>query len=188
MIRSTVQETINQLSQQVASLNQQNLDLNNTITQMQAELISADDHSEKTSRELERLRARFRETQEEVGQELLEKDNVIQDLQSRLQREERDREEWEVMAMEEKGAKEQVIAKIRALERELETAKYEREALRIERDRESESLANLQNVLEEFQATKESEIQFAVEGLQKQLTTATTALHEYQLRAQAAEV
>ncbi|OAD79884.1 hypothetical protein PHYBLDRAFT_121519 [Phycomyces blakesleeanus NRRL 1555(-)] len=56
-----------------------------------------------------------------------------------------------------------------------------------ENESERASLANLQTVLEEFQATKDAEIRAAVEHIERQLESAKISLAEYQSRAQVAE-
>ncbi|KAF9178718.1 hypothetical protein BGZ51_007463 [Haplosporangium sp. Z 767] len=180
-------ENINTLRQQIDQLTAQNSDYLQTIKQLEDELMASHEHYEKTSRELEHLRRRLVDIQEDASAEVVEKENLIHELQSRLQREEREREDWETMAQEQRASKDQAIVNMRAMERERDAARAEKESLRIELDREIESLNNLQSVLEEFQSAKESEIQFALEGLQRQLHASNVSLEEYQGRAQAAE-
>jgi len=79
---------------------------------------------------------------------------MIRDLQHNLDRTEREREEWEAIAMELKSAKDELLSRIKNLEREIDTLKHEKDILRVEKNNESESLTNLQNVLEEFEAGK----------------------------------
>ncbi|KAG0026748.1 hypothetical protein BGZ82_009314 [Podila clonocystis] len=180
-------DNINTLRQQIDHLTAQNSDYLLTIKQLEEELMASHEHYEKTSRELEHLRRRLVEIQEDSSAEVVEKENLIHELQSRLQREEREREDWETMASEQRASKDQAIVNMRAIERERDAAKVEKDALRQELDREIESLNNLQTVLEEFQSAKESEIQFALEGLYRQLNTATASLQDYHTRAIAAE-
>ncbi|KAF9924207.1 hypothetical protein BGZ67_009460 [Mortierella alpina] len=180
-------DSINTLRQQIDHLTAQNNDYVHTIKQLEEELMASHDHYEKTSRELEHLRRRLVDIQEDASAEVVEKENLIHELQSRLQREEREREDWETMAQEQRASKDQAVANMRAMERERDAARAEKESLRQELDRELISLNNLQTVLEEFQSAKESEIQFALEGLHRQLNASKASLDEYQGRAQAAE-
>ncbi|KFH73832.1 hypothetical protein MVEG_01046 [Podila verticillata NRRL 6337] len=180
-------DNINTLRQQIDQLTAQNSDYLLTIKQLEEELMASHEHYEKTSRELEHLRRRLVEIQEDNSAEVVEKENLIHELQSRLQREEREREDWETMASEQRASKDQAIVNMRAIERERDAAKAEKDTLRQELDREIESLNNLQTVLEEFQSAKESEIQFALDGLYRQLSTATASLEDYQTRATVAE-
>ncbi|CAO3569580.1 unnamed protein product [Mortierella alpina] len=180
-------DSINTLRQQIDQLTAQNNDYLHTIKQLEEELMASHDHYEKTSRELEHLRRRLVDIQEDASAEVVEKENLIHELQSRLQREEREREDWETMAQEQRASKDQAVANMRAMERERDAARAEKDSLRQELDRELISLNNLQTVLEEFQSAKESEIQFALEGLHRQLNASKASLEEYQGRAQAAE-
>ncbi|KAF9274106.1 hypothetical protein BGZ68_000935 [Mortierella alpina] len=180
-------DSINTLRQQIDQLTAQNNDYLHTIKQLEEELMASHDHYEKTSRELEHLRRRLVDIQEDASAEVVEKENLIHELQSRLQREEREREDWETMAQEQRASKDQAVANMRTMERERDAARAEKESLRQELDRELISLNNLQTVLEEFQSAKESEIQFALEGLHRQLNASKASLEEYQGRAQAAE-
>ncbi|KAF9361298.1 hypothetical protein BGX26_004483 [Mortierella sp. AD094] len=180
-------ENINTLRQQIDQLTEQNNSYIQTIKQLEEELMASHEHYEKTSRELEHLRRHMDDIKEDAFSEVVEKENLIQELQSRLQREEREREDWETMASEQRASKDQAVMNMRAMERERDATRAEKEALRQELNREIESLNNLQTVLEEFQSTKESEIQFALEGLQRELKLTNSSLEEYQNRAQAAE-
>ncbi|KAI1315041.1 hypothetical protein EDD11_001381 [Mortierella claussenii] len=180
-------ENINTLRQQIDQLTAQNNGYIQTIKQLEEELMASHEHYEKTSRELEHLRRHMVDIKEDAFAEVMEKENLIHELQSRLQREEREREDWETMASEQRASKDQAIMTMRALERERDAARAEKEVLRQELDREIESLTNLQGVLEEFQSAKESEIQFALERLQGQLHASNTALEEYKGRAHVAE-
>ncbi|KAG9061425.1 hypothetical protein KI688_007412 [Linnemannia hyalina] len=180
-------DNINTLRQQIDQLTAQNNDYLLTIKQLEEELMASHEHYEKTSRELEHLRRRLVDIQEDASAEVVEKESLIHELQSRLQREEREREDWETMASEQRASKDQAIVNMRAMERERDAARAEKESIRIELDREIESLNNLQSVLEEFQSAKESEIQFALEGLHRQLNHSNASLEEFQHRALAAE-
>ncbi|KAK3806012.1 MAG: hypothetical protein JOS17DRAFT_768099 [Linnemannia elongata] len=180
-------DNINTLRQQIDQLTAQNNDYLLTIKQLEEELMASHEHYEKTSRELEHLRRRLVDIQEDASAEVVEKETLIHELQSRLQREEREREDWETMASEQRASKDQAIVNMRAMERERDAARAEKESIRVELDREIESLNNLQSVLEEFQSAKESEIQFALEGLHRQLNHSNASLEEFQHRALAAE-
>ncbi|ORZ04079.1 hypothetical protein BCR41DRAFT_313435 [Lobosporangium transversale] len=180
-------ENINTLRQQIEQLTAQNNSYIQTIKQLEEELMASHEHYEKTSRELEHLRRHMVDIKEDAFAEVVEKENLIQELQSRLQREEREREDWETMASEQRASKDQAIMAMRAMERERDAARTESEAIRQELDRQLRSIDNLQMAMEELQASKESEIQFALERLQVQLNSSNRTLDEYKGRAQAAE-
>ncbi|RUS26473.1 hypothetical protein BC938DRAFT_470731, partial [Jimgerdemannia flammicorona] len=180
-------EESRQLRQRLASLTSDHADLQQTATQLRVELGAAHDRLEQTTLELAQLRTHLLESSQEAAREVGEREDELRAAQVRLDRVQREKEEWELLAMEERGTKEQVLRRCRQLEKEAETHRVEVELVVKEREREAESLTNLQAVLEEFQAAKESEIRFAVEGLQRQLNTANTSLQEFQRRALSAE-
>ncbi|PKC76058.1 hypothetical protein RhiirA1_357202 [Rhizophagus irregularis] len=180
-------EEHNRIRQQYNELNEQNKELNNTILQLQANLSTSQDENDKVNHQLESLQSQLFDIQQQSSREIDEKDDIIRDLQYNLDRTGREREEWEVNAMELKSAKDELLSHIKHLEREMDALKHEKEVLIVEKNNESESLANLQNVLEEFEAAKQSEIREAVEGIQMRLTTATKELAEYKERALLAE-
>ncbi|CAG8767617.1 11024_t:CDS:2, partial [Ambispora leptoticha] len=161
--------------------------LNNTVTTLQSDLNTSRSEHEKSVQELEHLRTQVLKIQQQSAQELAERDNAIRELQVNLEHVQGERGEWEMMAMQEKGLKDELNARIKHLERDIEVLKNEKEVIKAEKEAESESLANLQAVLEEFQAAKESEIREVVEGIQRKLATATSELSEYKERAILAE-
>ncbi|CAI2185298.1 16467_t:CDS:2 [Funneliformis geosporum] len=180
-------EELNRKKQQINELNEHNKELNNTILKLQGDLSTSLDENERSSQQLESLQSHIFEMQQQSSHEISEKDDIIRDLQHNLDRTEREREEWEVNAMELKSAKDELLIRIKHLEREMDALRLEKENLRAEKNSESESLANLQNVLEEFEAAKQSEIREAVEGIQRRLATATKELAEFKERALLAE-
>lgn len=133
-------------------MNEQNKELNNTILQLQANLSTSQDENDKVNQQLESLQSQLFDIQQQSSREIDEKDDIIRELQYNLDRTEREREEWEVNAMELKSAKDELLSRIKHLEREMDALKHEKEVLIAEKNNESESLANLQNVLEEFEA------------------------------------
>ncbi|RIB24627.1 hypothetical protein C2G38_1906233, partial [Gigaspora rosea] len=175
------------VSNEIDKLNQNNQELLNTISQLQSELSMSRNEHDSMSQRLQTLETHLYEVQHQTSQELSEKDNIIRDLQINLERSEREREDAGVSAMELKSAKDELLSRIKHLEREIETLKYEKEALRVEKNSESESLANLQSVLEEFEAAKQSEIREAIEGIQRRLSTSSKELAEFKERALLAE-
>ncbi|CAG8452888.1 28313_t:CDS:2 [Dentiscutata erythropus] len=183
----TDMEELNQKRQEIDKLNQNNQELLNTISQLQSELSMSRNEHDSMSQRLQTLETHLYEVQHQTSQELSEKDNIIRDLQINLDRSEREREDADVSAMELKSARDELLSRIKHLEREIEALKYEKEALRVEKNSESESLANLQSVLEEFEAAKQSEIREAIEGIQRRLSTTSKELAEFKERALLAE-
>ncbi|KAI7897188.1 uncharacterized protein EV154DRAFT_409975 [Mucor mucedo] len=140
-----------------------------------------------TTRELERSRSDMMMRDEETSIQIQKQEHTISQLSNRLENVQREREEYENMAM-------QLDAQCNQVQDQLESANNELEKLReaiateqIKHESERSSLANLQTVLEEFQATKDAEMQAAVEHIERQLSVAKKSWKEYEERAHAAE-
>ncbi|RHZ47459.1 hypothetical protein Glove_579g13 [Diversispora epigaea] len=180
-------EDLNQKKQQIESLNLQNQELITRVSELQSDLSISRTEHDNTTQQLHTLEAQLYEIQRQTSQEISEKDKTIRDLQINLDRSERERVNGEVTMMELKSAKDEFLSRIKHLEREMEVLKQEKETLKAEKDNETESLNNLQNVLEEFEAAKQSEIREAVEGIQRRLATTAKELSEFKERALLAE-
>ncbi|CAJ0764232.1 24762_t:CDS:2, partial [Entrophospora sp. SA101] len=180
-------DELNKSRQEKDQLNQQNQELSEKLNRLQSEMSVVNEGNQRITSQLETLQSHIFEIQEQSANEINEKDNYIKKLQNDLDRSESEREELEVVAMELKSAKEVSLNRIKHFEMETELLRNEKETLKIEKNNESESLANLQAVLEEFEAAKQSEIKEAVEGMQRRLSTTSKELAEYKDRALLAE-
>nr|CAG8502057.1 1672_t:CDS:2 [Entrophospora candida] len=180
-------DELNKSRQEKDQLSQQNQELSEKLNRLQSEMSVVNEGNQRITSQLETLQSHIFEIQEQSANEINEKDNYIKKLQNDLDRSESEREELEVVAMELKSAKEVSLNRIKHFEMETELLRNEKETLKIEKNNESESLANLQAVLEEFEAAKQSEIKEAVEGMQRRLSTTSKELAEYKDRALLAE-
>nr|CAG8570660.1 6356_t:CDS:2 [Entrophospora candida] len=182
-----LKDELNKSRQEKDQLSQQNQELSEKLNRLQSEMSVVNEGNQRITSQLETLQSHIFEIQEQSANEINEKDNYIKKLQNDLDRSESEREELEVVAMELKSAKEVSLNRIKHFEMETELLRNEKETLKIEKNNESESLANLQAVLEEFEAAKQSEIKEAVEGMQRRLSTTSKELAEYKDRALLAE-
>lgn len=168
-------------------LTAQNDDLSSTLEALQAELLTAHADIERAS-----SLARGREVHDsrEV-QEGLERERELREALERCRME---RDEWERAALgaEELADMRHELADVR---RELADARRELELEREGREKavageagERERAANLQAVLEDFQAAKEHEMRAAVGGYERRLEGVTGVLAEFKHRALTAEV
>jgi len=151
-------------------------------------LINSNADADAAHDELEQLRLRAFDSQNQTSAEASERERGLRDAQEDLERERMEREEWEAEAMRERVKREEYQSRCGQVEMELAQAKADREALRDDRDREAESAINLHAVLEEFQAAKEREMAATLGDLQDQLRQSTEALHTFKQRAVSAEV
>lgn len=127
-------------------------DLGNTVETLKSELIASNEDAEYAHSELETLRVRAFDSQKNTSEEASSREIALRDAQEDLERVRMEREEWEGEAMRERVRREELAGRAGSLEMELSAVKNERNALRMDRDREAESAANLHAVLEEFQA------------------------------------
>ncbi|CAG8628915.1 3209_t:CDS:2 [Paraglomus brasilianum] len=180
-------EELEKAREQVIDLAQQKQQLMKLVSELNVELEDVKGQCQILTRELEMSRSHSMKIDQQAAQELIQKDGLIQKLEDDLENVIREKGEWEMVAMQLRGSKDDMITCIKQLEREIEVLQSEKEAIKLEKDAESESLNNLQGVLEEFQAAKESEIREIVEGIERKLSITTTELSEYKERAIRAE-
>ncbi|KAJ3385172.1 hypothetical protein HDU80_000742 [Chytriomyces hyalinus] len=155
--------------------------------QLQEELSALQAEHEKITRKLTALQHHMAESEEAYTQDLLKSQSTIDEYKIQLDSLERERETWEAMAADGSaavGAAEESAAEAR---REAEEARVLLDEAVRGRERDLVSLGNLQGVLEEFQASKQAEIDRAVEVITKQLNAANQMLDEYKIRAREAE-
>ncbi|KAI8091573.1 hypothetical protein BDF21DRAFT_304769, partial [Thamnidium elegans] len=140
-----------------------------------------------TSRELERSRSDMMMRDEETSNQIERQEHIISQLSNRLENTQREREEYEVMAMQLDAQCSQIQDQLDNSNNEMEKLKETIASEQLKHESERSSLANLQTVLEEFQATKDAEMQAAVEHIERQLAVAKKSWKEYEERAHAAE-
>lgn len=182
------QDELDRRAQEIVDLQATNDDLLGTVETLKTELINSHSDADAAHDELEQLRLRAFDSQNQTSAEAGERERALREAQEDLERERMEREEWETQAMRERVRREELQARCGQVEMELAQAKADREQFREERDREAESAGNLHAVLEEFQAAKEREMAATLGDLQDQLRQSTEALHAFKQRAVAAEV
>ncbi|KAI8830328.1 hypothetical protein BJ741DRAFT_537823, partial [Chytriomyces cf. hyalinus JEL632] len=154
---------------------------------LQEDLSALQAEHEKLTRKLTALQHHMAESEEAYTQDLLKSQSTIDEYKIQLDSLERERETWEAMAADGSaavGTAEESAAEAR---REAEEARVLLDEAVRGRERDLVSLGNLQGVLEEFQASKQAEIDRAVEVITKQLNAANHMLDEYKIRAREAE-
>lgn len=107
-----------------------------------------------TTRELERSRSDMMMRDEESSNEIEKQEHLITQLSNRLENVQREREEYEMMAMQLDAQCSQVQDQLESSNEELEKLKEIIASEQLKHESERSSLANLQTVLEEFQASK----------------------------------
>ncbi|KAF6764189.1 hypothetical protein DFP72DRAFT_416196 [Ephemerocybe angulata] len=178
-------EELDRREQMIQSLSTQIEDLSATVDTLKEELITSHQESERSSRELDALRAR---TLQESSQESFMRERELRDCQLELEKSRMEKDEWERLAQHEKALSEDARSTADELRRELE---LEREVRAREAEvlaAEQEKAANLQSVLQDFQAAKDHELRQAVKDYDAQLQQVTLSLAEFKHRAHTAEL
>ncbi|KAF4564578.1 hypothetical protein EYR40_010744 [Pleurotus pulmonarius] len=174
-------EELDRREQLLQQLTAQNEDLTSTVETLKEELVASNHEAERAHSELDHVRSR---TLLESTQESMLRERELRESQTELERCRMERDEWERTAQQERLAAEES----RAYERDLEHERDNSERLYAELEAEKEKSANLQSVLQDFQAAKDHELRQAVKELEAQLTQTTQALAEFKSRALNAEL
>ncbi|CAO3618677.1 unnamed protein product [Cunninghamella echinulata] len=150
------------------------------VTELSAEL-------EQAKQSVDEMRAAMVARDQESNQQLENKERHLYQLQMRFEKLQREKEELEMSAMQLDARCSQVEEKYAISLADLNEYKKQMADEMESSASERASLANLQTVLEEFQATKDAEIRAAVEHIERQLEVAKKSWAEYQERARVAE-
>ncbi|KAI8609497.1 hypothetical protein BC830DRAFT_1222232 [Chytriomyces sp. MP71] len=150
---------------------------------LQEELSVLQVEHEKVTRKFAALQHHMAESEDIFTQDLLRAQSMVDEYKMQLEALERERATWEAMASDSAGAVSAAEVAARESCQDAEVARAQLEEAVRGRERDLISLANLQSVLEEFQASKQSEIDRAIESISKQLHHAQVALEEYRRRA-----
>ncbi|KAE8539977.1 hypothetical protein D1P53_003915 [Cryptococcus gattii VGV] len=176
-------EELDRRETQINNLVTENSELHETVTTLKSELSSLSQESSHLSAQLAQLRSQSDSSSSDV----LSLTREMRELRGEMERLRMEREEWEVEAGRERERRETLEDDLRVFERREQDMCSALEKLTEERDKEKERGDNLQEVLSEFQAAKDSEIQQATAELETQLRTAAESLSEFKLRAANAE-
>jgi chromosome segregation ATPase len=143
---SCEQEELDRREQLVQQLTAQNDELETTVETLKAELVASHEEIERSARERDAL-ASARDLSESIVRE-----RELREAQGELERCRIERDEWERKAVQERMAVDEVRAGMEILRRELEAERdaHEKDAGKL--SLEVEKAANLQSVLEDFQA------------------------------------
>jgi chromosome segregation ATPase len=146
-----LQEEISQARSQIEDLEEQNRNVKDTNESLQADLSKLTTEHEQQAQEIQTLR----------GRATLSQQNWVKERDELIAREAFAREEfetakqamqdWEVLAMEERGLREGLSEKVAELEEQLETQREALERAISERDQNSHTVDGLQRALQDIQ-------------------------------------
>ena len=130
-------------------LTAQNEDLAATVETLKSELIASNEEAERASRELETLRSR---ALHDSSQETFLRERELRELQAELEQCRIERDEWEQKALQEHVSADEARTAADSLRRDVEVEREARQRAETALEVEREKCANLQSVLEDFQA------------------------------------
>ncbi|KAG2227147.1 hypothetical protein INT45_003877 [Circinella minor] len=142
---------------------------------------------ESTEHELSQVRTDMLKRDKDASDQLHQQERELAQLQSQILQVQHERDEWQENATQFEAQRNQLDDEHQRIQGEFNALHQKREVELKEHEFEKSSLANLQIVLEEFQASKDSEVRAAVEHIQRQLDITKKACAEYQERARVAE-
>jgi len=170
------------LREMVTSLNEENESLTSQVeklSKLKDEIEAKDEQIDKLNRELTKLKEFVLESQEEQTQDSLNQENKINEYKLQIQQLENKLEEWKDITSHEREDNKRVLEKLNDLQKEAEALREESENNKLEAQKQAMSASNLQLVLEQFQASKEADIQNALETMKTKLDSTMTELEEY---------
>jgi len=198
------QDELERREQTIQSLTAQTDDLQLTIDTLNSELVATNTDLDRTSRELDTLRSRALDESAHESN-LLQRE--LHELRNELEQRRLERDEWERAVLEERVAVENARGESANLRRDLELERQAREREAEICEREKERAANLQSVLEDFQASEclvlmsrlqdpgltlaaaqDRDIQSIKTSFTQRVNTLEQSLAEFKVRALNAEV
>ncbi|KAJ8328842.1 hypothetical protein O5D80_002819 [Batrachochytrium dendrobatidis] len=154
---------------------------------LQSELADAQHSVDSLQAELDRLRQFLVELEDSQTQEALAMQSTNHEYKLQIESLEKEREYWSQTADESLSARHQAELISSSAKEELALMMQQVETLKSKVEQEQLSQANLQRVLEQFEASKDNEIAMAVDAVNRKLVDMTTSLELFKERANTAE-
>lgn len=180
-------EELDRREQQIESLNTHVEDLSATVQTLKDELVGSHEDVERISKELDAARSLHQQQNDSASSDRKGSEARLRELQELSERYRIDAESWESACMEERAAKEDMDLQVREARRECEEARAREEEKTQLAAQESETSRGLQQVLEEFQAAQESELQRALGDHEEKVARLSALLEEKSDRSSRAE-
>lgn len=122
-----------------------------------AKLLSTDEKNErddKLRKEIDRLREHLLESEQNHATEILEMENRIIDLKSKLAESQQTKESWDHLVNAERDLCRQLQAENEAIREEMQIIKLENATLSSKQKEDQQALQNLQSILRDFESCK----------------------------------
>lgn len=150
------QEELDRTRNMVEQLEEENKSLNQTIAELQVELVNANQEGDNASHELSTLRNRTTLSHENWLKERNDISNAEKCARGDYEAARQAMQEWEVIATEERAVRESTGDRVIELEEQLANKQAMYDNVLAERDRESNTVNGLRRALQDIQNGTES--------------------------------
>lgn len=178
-------EELDRREQQIEALQGKSQELQETIETLKSELLTSHGDMERLTQEMDSVR--ILQVKNSSQSDRKSGEVKLRELQEMTERYRIDAESWESSCMEERAYREELALEVRGVKRERDEAIMREAEEKRRADREAQSALDLQQVLEEFQSSQESEIQRVLGDYQIKYDQVAASLEEHKERTKKAE-
>lgn len=180
-------DELDRREQQISQLQSQNEELHSALESMKTELVISNEDQERFQNELNQLRSRTIDREKAMEEEHYEREEVYRECREEIESLRNQLEDKKREILLESLKREQAESSVLSMENVISSMSDDLKSLKEDRDMQAESASNLQSVLEEFQAAKDSEISNVVSDTQNRLVELEAELALYKQKASTAE-
>ncbi|TPX32880.1 hypothetical protein SmJEL517_g04071 [Synchytrium microbalum] len=185
--RDSLASQLASLTESLNTMSAQSTTSSSTTQKLEQELDNATHELEKYKRDMARLKAHLLETEESFTRDSTEREAAVSEYSRRVAELESERDSWSAIVEELRNDARSERERCEEASEMSEVLREEMVVLKEGLRSKEEALGNLQSVLAEFQAAKDSEIEFALDGMRRQLAIATKNLQDMKKRCDDAE-
>lgn len=180
-------EELDRREQQIDGLTARVEELDTAVETLKAELVGSHDDVDRVSKELDAARSLNQQQNDTASVDRRGTEARLRETQEMAERYRMDAEGWESACMEERARRDDIDLEIREARRERDEALAREQEQASIAAREAGTAHDLQQVLEEFQATQESDVQRALSDHEDKLGRMSALLEEHTSRTADAE-
>ena len=186
--RTSLQTESEEFKAEIALLKQMLSEANsNSQSSNSADLLALQEQFAKSQREVTRLRLHLVEAEDVHTQEVLQSQVTIDEYRAQIDHLESEKNQFNDVSSDRNTEISRLEEKCVEVQEMLDARFQENERISAEARQNEVSLANLQQVLFDFQSNQESEIEFALSGMKSQVVELETGIDEWKEKATASE-
>jgi chromosome segregation ATPase len=180
-------EELDRREQQIESLQVKWEEQQEAVETMKNELLSSHNDVERLTQELDSVRALQVQSSSSSQSERKSSEVKLRELQEITERYRIDAESWESSCMEERAYRDEIELELAEVKRERDEAVMKEAEQKNRAEKEAQIALGLQQVLEEFQSSQDSEIQRVLGDYQEKYKRVAASLEEHKERTGKAE-